>query len=44
MKLKMYKPVNLIRLAKFFAKSTDKILAANFKVGEQEIKVPMEFL
>ena len=30
MKLEINNPLNLIRLAKFFAKTTDKILSPNF--------------
>ena len=34
-------PINLIRLAKFFAKTTDQILLSNFK---HQAKVPLELL
>ena len=41
MKLNTNLPINLIRLAKFFAKTTDQILLSNF---EEQAKVPMELL
>ena len=41
MNLNMETPLNLIRLAKFFAKTTDKILLPNFK---PDVKVPIELL
>ena len=39
MQLQTNQPLNLIRLAKFFAKTTDKILEPNFK---PEVKVPLQ--
>ena len=43
MQLETNKPVNLIRLAKFFAKTTDKILELNLQRQHQD-KIPIELL